>query len=64
MNKAYEGYSPWALTYSYGRALQNAAMSVWRGNPKNVKNAQLALLKRCELNTLAAQGKYKPKFEK
>jgi len=64
MNKAYEGTPPWALTYSYGRALQNAAMSVWRGSPKNVKAAQIALIKRCELNTLAAQGKYKPKFEK
>lgn len=64
MNKAYQGTPPWTLSYSYGRALQNAAMSAWRGNPKNVKAAQAALMKRCELNTLAAQGKYKPKLEK
>ena len=30
----------------------------------NVKAAQAALLKRCELNSLAAQGKYKAKMEK
>lgn len=64
MNKAYQGASPWALSYSYGRALQNSAMAAWRGNPKNVKAGQQALLKRCALNSLAAVGQYRPKLEK
>jgi fructose-bisphosphate aldolase class I len=31
---------PWALTFSYGRALQASVLAAWQGKPENVKLAQ------------------------
>ena len=62
MNKL--GNLPWALTYSYGRALQAAAQDAWRGKAENVAAAQAAFSKRARLNGLAAQGKYNASLEK
>lgn len=39
---------PWALTFSYGRALQREALSIWAGKAENVKAAQAALLRRVD----------------
>lgn len=50
--------APWKLSFSYGRALQDAAMKTWKGNPANAAVAQAALLHRAKCNGLAAQGKY------
>jgi len=52
------GGSPWPLTFSYGRALQDAAMKTWAGSPANVPAAQAALLHRARCNSLAVLGKY------
>jgi fructose-bisphosphate aldolase class I len=30
---------PWALTFSYGRALQSSVLKAWNGLPENVKAA-------------------------
>ncbi|XP_064819740.1 fructose-bisphosphate aldolase C-B isoform X1 [Oncorhynchus masou masou] len=49
---------PWALTFSYGRALQASALNAWRGERDNEKAAAEEFLKRAEVNGLAAQGKY------
>jgi fructose-bisphosphate aldolase class I len=62
MNKL--GPLPWALTYSYGRALQAAAQNAWRGKPENVKAGQDAFLKRARLNSLASKGQYDAAMEK
>jgi fructose-bisphosphate aldolase class I len=40
------GLQTWQLTFSYGRALQDPALSAWRGNAVNVGRAQAALLDR------------------
>jgi fructose-bisphosphate aldolase class I len=37
-----EGPKPWKLSYSYGRALQDAAMAAWQGRSENVAAAQHA----------------------
>ena len=58
------GGGPWALTFSYGRALQAAALKAWSGNPANVAAAQAALLHRARMNSLAAKGEYKPELER
>lgn len=50
--------SPWALTFSYGRALQASVLKAWQGKEENVKEAQAVLLHRAKLNGLAAVGKY------
>lgn len=49
---------PWKLTFSYGRALQQAALMAWRGNPDNVPAAQAAFAHRARMNGLAAQGRW------
>src|SRR4029078_3576633 len=38
MNKI--GGLPWALTFSYGRALQHAVQTTWKGKSENVAAAQ------------------------
>lgn len=49
--------SPWQLSYSYGRALQDEALKTWAGKEKNVKAAQQAFLERAQKVSLARQGK-------
>ena len=61
MNKL--GGGPWALTFSYGRALQHASLTAWKGRAGNVKGAQAALSHRARMNGLAATGKYNPGAE-
>ena len=50
--------SPWRLSLSYGRALQQPALNVWMGQTGNQMTAQQALLKRARLNQLAMLGEY------
>lgn len=62
MNKL--GNLPWQLTFSYGRALQQPALSLWAKDLKNnVGLAQKALLKRAKLNGLATKGEYEAGME-
>jgi fructose-bisphosphate aldolase class I len=54
---------PWALTFSYGRALQESALKAWAGRPENAAAGQKALLHRARLNGLAQRGKYTASLE-
>ncbi|SCX24253.1 fructose-1,6-bisphosphate aldolase [Agrobacterium sp. DSM 25558] len=56
MNAGYD--LPWALTFSYGRALQDTALKAWGGKPENVAAGQRAFQHRAELNSLAALGNW------
>ena len=58
------GSLPWALTFSYGRALQAAALSAWGGKTENVAAGQRAFAHRAKMNSLAALGKWDAKLEK
>jgi fructose-bisphosphate aldolase, class I len=58
------GGLPWALTFSYGRALQAAALAAWSGKPENVAAGQRAFSHRAKMNGLAALGKWEAKLEK
>jgi fructose-bisphosphate aldolase class I len=49
---------PWALTFSYGRALQQPALNAWNGEAANVAAAQKELEQRAALNRAAVQGRY------
>lgn len=40
---------PWALTFSYGRALQASALSAWRGQRDNANAATEEFVKRAEV---------------
>lgn len=53
------GPHPWALTFSYGRALQASVLNTWQGKKENVAKAREVLLQRAEANSLATYGKYK-----
>jgi fructose-bisphosphate aldolase class I len=52
------GKKPWALTFSFGRALQASAIKAWGGKNEQVKAGQQEFLKRAKANALACQGKY------
>jgi len=52
------GPHPWALSFSYGRALQDWALKAWGGAAANAGAAQQALLRRAALNGAAARGTY------
>jgi len=47
----------WELSFSYGRALQNSALTAWVGKKENVQAAQQEFLKRAKMNSLARYGK-------
>jgi len=55
---AFPGKKPWALTFSYGRALQASALKAWQGKTENIKDGQEELLKRAKANNDATHGKY------
>jgi fructose-bisphosphate aldolase class I len=49
---------PWPLTFSYGRALQNPALTLWAKDMENIQEAQKALLARARANSEASVGSY------
>lgn len=52
------GGAPWALSFSYGRALQHSALKAWRGNNDNAGSARAAFQERAKATSAAAQGRY------
>jgi fructose-bisphosphate aldolase class I len=58
------GPFPWKLTFSYGRALQAAALKAWSGKAANVAAAQRAFAHRARMNGMAASGKWSQTLEK
>jgi fructose-bisphosphate aldolase class I len=63
INLRFKSRSPWALTFSFGRAIQQPALEIWQGKEANVSKAQQALLLRAKCNWAAHQGKYKTAME-
>ncbi len=57
------GPLPWALTFSYGRALQDEALKAWGGKAENFAAGQKAFARRAKLNGLATSGAYTAKHE-
>lgn len=47
---------PWALSFSYGRALQHSVLDQWKGRKENVHKAQDAFVQRAKANGHATQG--------
>lgn len=52
------GVKPWALSFSFGRALQASVLKVWSGKKENVPNAQEEFVKRATANGMATLGQY------
>jgi fructose-bisphosphate aldolase, class I len=58
------GDLPWNLTFSYGRALQAAALKAWGGRSENFAAGQRAFAHRARMNGLATLGKWSRDLEK
>ena len=53
--------APWALTFSYARAIQQPALEIWAGQDANVAEAQAALLHRARCNRAAREADIPPR---
>jgi len=63
MNLRSKSILPWELSFSYGRALQQPALEIWRGEEANADKAQIALYHRSKCNYAARTGEYTPEME-
>ncbi len=63
MNARYRTSVPWALSFSYARALQEPAMAAWRGAPEQATAAQQAFFHRARLAGAARKGEYSRSME-
>ena len=63
MNVRFAGRLPWALAFSFARAIQQPALEIWRGVAANVPAAQQALRHRADCNRLARRGRYDPRTD-
>jgi fructose-bisphosphate aldolase class I len=63
MNLRFKQKHPWALSFSYGRAIQQPALDLWRGNAANILVAQKALYHRAICNKSARRGEYSAAIE-
>ena len=64
MHVLYGDILPWALTFSFSRAIQDPELHYWKGKEENREHAQHILYERMLLNTLARKGEYKGVLEK
>ncbi len=58
MNVRFKSRLPWALAFSFARAIQQPALDIWRGEEANVGAAQQALYHRAKCNSAARRGEY------
>jgi fructose-bisphosphate aldolase class I len=58
------GPHPWQVSFSYGRALQHAALQAWKGDDANAAAGQKAFLHRARMNGLARTGSWTADAEK
>ena len=58
MNVRFKSRVPWALAFSFARAIQQPALEIWLGQDANARAAQQALLHRARCNRAARRGEY------
>ncbi|HTI72232.1 MAG TPA: class I fructose-bisphosphate aldolase [Candidatus Limnocylindria bacterium] len=58
-----QGATPWTLSFSFGRALQEQALKTWRGKEENTASAQAILRHRASCNAAALTGSYTTAME-
>jgi fructose-bisphosphate aldolase class I len=63
MHVRYKSNLPWPLTFSFARAIQQPAMSIWNGEDKNKSAAQQALYHRAKCDDAARRGEYSAAME-
>jgi fructose-bisphosphate aldolase, class I len=63
MNARFKSRLPWALAFSFARAIQQPALEIWHGKEANVLAAQQALIHRARCNRAARRGEYTAAME-
>jgi len=63
INAQYRSVMPWAVSFSYGRALQAAPLKAWAGKAENASAAQAAFAHRAKMNSLAQLGDWSDGLE-
>ena len=63
MNVRFKSRMPWALAFSFARAIQQPALEIWKGQNAHVVVAQKALYHRAVCNRAARRGEYKATME-
>jgi fructose-bisphosphate aldolase class I len=63
MNARFKSRLPWALAFSFARAIQQPALEIWRGEEAHVLAAQKALYHRALCNRAARRGEYNATME-
>jgi len=63
MNVRFKSRRPWALAFSFARAIQQPALEIWSGEEANIEAAQQALLHRARCNRAARRGEYHAAME-
>ena len=64
MNARFKSQLPWAVAFSFARAIQQPALELWKGKDENVVAAQHALYHRARCNRAARRGEYEAAMEK
>jgi fructose-bisphosphate aldolase class I len=64
MNVRFKSRLPWAVAFSFARAIQQPALELWKGQETNVSAAQQALVHRARCNQAARRGEYSAEMEK
>jgi fructose-bisphosphate aldolase class I len=64
MNVRFKSRLPWALAFSFARAIQQPALEIWQGEESNVLTAQQALDHRARCNRAARRGEYNAAMER
>ena len=63
MNNRFRGRVPWALAFSFARAIQQPALEIWGGHEDKVQLAQHALSYRAKCNRAARRGNFPAAME-
>jgi fructose-bisphosphate aldolase class I len=64
MNVRFKSRLPWALAFSFARAIQQPALEIWRGDEAHLIAAQEALYHRARCNLAARRGEYSAAMER
>jgi fructose-bisphosphate aldolase class I len=64
INAGFRSRVPWALTFSFARAIQQPALEIWKGQPDRVPAAQEALAHRARCDRAARRGEYESAMER
>ena len=60
----FKSHLPWAVAFSFARAIQQPALELWKGQEANVEAAQQALYRRARCNRASRRGEYQAAMER